>query len=271
LLDENRRIVHLTFYKSASQWVRDVLTDPEISQVTGFPLSLEGADTTVDGWPVQPPRTFAGPIYGASYHEWDSNARSEDRAIVVLRDPRDIVISLVFSLGFSHIPSVVTRLLRGPIGMYLLTNWAERMRSWGAISSGTREYVAMYHALIEDPNKEFSSICRFLNWDVAPPLLHRIIDRHSFERRTGRRPGEVNPYSHRRKGIAGDWRNYFDRELGAEFEASFPGLLVDLRFETTKCWYEMLSGHSDPHAIQPHSPAPAGDPWPDWRCLRSNR
>ncbi len=270
LLHENRRIVHLTFYKSASQWVRDVLTDPEISQVTGFPLSLEGADTTVDGWPVQPPRTFAGPIYGASYDEWNSNAGMEDRAIVVLRDPRDIVISLVFSLGFSHIPSVVTRLLRGPIaaasprdrvriGMYLLTNWAERMRSWGTISSGIREYLAMYHALIEDPKKEFSSICHFLNWDIAPPLLHRIIDRHSFERRTGRRPGDVNPYSHRRKGIAGDWRNYFDRELGAEFEASFPGLLLDLRFETTKCWYEMLSAPSDPHGVHLHSPAPSNE------------
>jgi predicted nuclease with TOPRIM domain len=251
LIAHHRRIVHLTFYKCASQWVRDILTDPELSHVTGFPLSMEGIDVSSAAWPEQPGNTFAGPFYSASYDEWLHNSRPEDRAIVVLRDPRDIVISLVFSLGFSHVPSVITRLLREPIsaagtrdririGMFLLTQWSDRMRSWASIPAGGREYRTIYRRLVEEPKKEFAIICRFLNWDAPQPLLERIIERHSFENKTGRRRGEVNPYSHRRKGIAGDWRNYFDRELGAEFESTFPALVRQLGFEMNDRWFESL-------------------------------
>jgi len=269
------------FYKSASQWVRDVLTDPEISQVTGFPLSLESADTTVDGWPAQPPRTFAGPIYGASYDEWHHNAGSEDRAIIVLRDPRDIV-----SLWCSRLDSVIfPPLLRGffaapspPHPRAIACGSACTCSQTGRSACEVGERFPAVNANSRHVSRPDRRSKERIQLHLPLPelgrrtaLLHRIIDRHSFERRTGRRPGDVNPYSHRRKGIAADWRNYFDRELGAEFEASFPGLLVDLRFEKTRCWYEMLPAHSNPHALQPHSPAPAGERWPDWRCLRSNR
>src|SRR5207245_9811340 len=116
-------------------------------------------------WPVQPLSTFAGPIYSASYDEWTANAGPQDRALVVLRDPRDVVVSLVFSLAFSHVPSTITQLLRSPlsaasdhdrirIGIYLLTQWADRMRTWGTARAGTREHVITYQQLVTRPNDE---------------------------------------------------------------------------------------------------------------------
>jgi hypothetical protein len=223
-----------------------------MSVVSGYPLSVGGFDVSAErNWPVLPPATFAGPIYGASYDDWLANATQDDRAIVVLRDPRDLVVSLVFSLGFSHMPSSMTRLLRSPIaaasdrdrvriGIFLLTQWADRMRSWGTAALGDREYVAVYRRLIADPKEEFASICRFLGWQIEPRLLHRVVDRHAFEKRTGRSPGDVNPFSHLRKGIDGDWKSYFDRELGEEFEATFPQLLADLGCEPDTDWYKSL-------------------------------
>jgi flagellar motility protein MotE (MotC chaperone) len=252
LQNKERRIVHLTFYKCASQWVRDVLTDPEVSESSGYPLSVSGFDVAASGaWPVQPPSTFAGPIYSASYDDWAANAGPQDRALVVVRDPRDLVVSLVFSLGFSHVPSNITQLLRAPIlaasdqdririGIYLLTQWADRMRSWGPARTGTREHVVTYHQLVARPNDEFTSICHFLDWDIEPRLLRRVVDRYSFENRTGRRPGELNPYSHLRKGVAGDWRNHFDSTVGEEFESTFPHLLADLGYEQDGGWYKDL-------------------------------
>ena len=245
------RVIHLTFYKCASQWVRDILTDPEISGVSGFPLLAGGIDVISEGWPDVPANSFAGPLYGASYENWLANAVEDDRAIVVLRDPRDLVISLVFSLGFSHVPSSMTRLLRSPIsaasdadrvriGIFLLTQWADRMRSWGTAPPGDREYVTNYRRLTGNPKEEFAAIFRFLGWKIEPRLLHRVVDRHAFEKRTGRHPGDVNPFSHLRKGIDGDWRNYFDRELGEDFEATFPQLLADLGCETDSDWYKAL-------------------------------
>lgn len=245
------RVIHLTFYKCASQWVRDILTDAEISSVSGFPLSAGGIDVASEGWPKVPSDSFAGPLYSASYENWRANAADEDRAIVVLRDPRDLVISLVFSLGFSHVPSSMTRLLRSPIsaacdrdrvriGIFLLTQWADRMRSWGTAPPGNREYVTSFQRLTSHPKEEFAAICRFLGWKIDSRLLSRVVDRHAFEKRTGRNPGEVNPFSHLRKGVAGDWRNYFDRELGQEFEETFPQLLVDLGCENNSNWHKTL-------------------------------
>ncbi len=261
------RIIHLTFYKCASQWVRDILTDPEISLISGHPLALGGVDVSAEaGWPQVPDGAFAGPIYSASYYDWLANSSSEDRALVVLRDPRDIVVSLVFSIGFSHIPSAMTRLLRTPIlaasdrdrvriGIYLLTQWADRMRSWATAPTGPRERVVDYRNLIAKPKEEFASICSFLGWNIEPRLLHRVIERHAFESRTGRNPGEVNSFSHLRKGVDGDWRNYFDRELGEEFETTFPGLLTDLGHETDTRWYNALPVNLHPE----RNSLPAGD------------
>jgi hypothetical protein len=261
------RIIQLTFYKCASQWVRDILTDPEISVVSGYPLSVSGIDVASHRtWPQFPQSTFAGPIYGASYDDWIANSTHDDRAIVVLRDPRDLVVSLVFSLGFSHVPSSITRLLRSPIaaasdhdrvriGIFLLTQWGDRMRSWGTAQAGDREYVSTYTRLVGNPKGEFASICDFLGWKIEPRLLHRVVDRHAFEKRTGRNPGDVNPFSHLRKGIDGDWRNYFDRELGEQFEATFPQLLADLGCEAGTDWYKSL-----PESLSPESrQLPAGD------------
>jgi hypothetical protein len=36
-----------------------------------------------------------------------------------------------------------------------------------------------------------------------------LLDRYSFERLSGRPPGEEDPGSKLRKGVAGDWRNHF--------------------------------------------------------------
>ncbi len=245
------RVIHLTFYKCASQWVRDILTDTEVAAASGFPLSIGGVDVNSEGWPDAPSGSVAGPLYGASYENWLANSTEKDRAIVVLRDPRDLVISLVFSLGFSHVPSSMTRLLRSPIssasdgdrvriGIFLLTQWADRMRSWGTATPGDREYITSYRRLTGHPREEFAAIFRFLGWKVEPRLLDRVLERHSFEKRTGRRPGDINPFSHLRKGVDEDWRNYFDRELGEDFEATFPRLLTDLGYESNSDWYLAL-------------------------------
>jgi hypothetical protein len=245
------RVVHLTFYKCASQWVRDILTDPEVSAVTGFPLSLNSVDVATGPWPEQPCDTFAGPIYGASSRAWLNHSLPDDRAIVVIRDPRDIVISLMYSVAFNHAPTINTLLLRSPmerastkdrvrLGMHLITGWADALKSWGGFEPTGRELMMSYKAITEDPKGQFHRILQFVGWQVPEDVFDRVLDRFSFEKMTGRKRGESNVYSHHRKGVDGDWRNYFDRELGYEFEETFPGMLTALGFERTNEWYASL-------------------------------
>ena len=59
--------------------------------------------------PTVPEGTFSGPIYSLDAWQWQEWKHSEyDRAIVLVRDPRDRVISEIYSHLYSHesIPSV---------------------------------------------------------------------------------------------------------------------------------------------------------------------
>ena len=245
------RVIHLTFYKCASQWVRDILTDPEVSLVSGCPLSVGGIDVASDpAWPAFPPASFAGPIYGASYQDW---WQVPARMIAPLSS---FGIPGTFGLA-GLLPWIQPRTVHDDTAAPIadcgrhgsrpradrnisLTQWADRMRSWGTAQLSHREYLTGYARLVANPKEEFSSICRFLGWDIEPRMLDRVVDRNTFEKRTGRKAGELNPFSHLRKGVNGDWKNYFDRELGEEFETTFPQLLADLGFETNTNWYKLL-------------------------------
>ncbi|MFT7553449.1 MAG: hypothetical protein ACI9BV_003784 [Rhodothermales bacterium] len=63
-------------------------------------------------------------------------------------------------------------------------------------------------------------------------VLDRILERKSFSRLSGgRKPGEIDPSSHYRKGVAGDWKNHFSARHRAVFEESFPGLVERLGYD----------------------------------------
>lgn len=60
---------------------------------------------------------------------------------------------------------------------------------------------------------------------------------HRFKRKTeGRPPGSVNQNHRYRKGIAGDWRNYFTAALIAEFKKRCNAGLLKLGYETDPDW-----------------------------------
>lgn len=68
-------------------------------------------------------------------------------------------------------------------------------------------------------------------------LLLRTVWEHRYEVKSGgRAQGEESAESHYRKGVAGDWRNYFTEEHRAFFKERYPGLVVKLGYETSADW-----------------------------------
>jgi len=245
------RLFHLTFYKCGSQWVRDILSDPQVVAHSEHSLVTGGIDAQSERWPSLAPGQVASPVYSAGSVEWERMSGRLDRAVVVIRDPRDIVVSLVYSVSLSHSPSAITLLLREPlsaangrhriqIGMYLLAHWADQLRSWGDGSGHRNALLMRYESLLADLPGEMTRLFAFLDWDIPDTVIRSVAEANSFEQRSGRRPGVENEFSHRRKGIAGDWRNHFDRGLGEMFEQAFPGLLADLGYELGRDWWHAL-------------------------------
>ncbi|MFN0102901.1 MAG: sulfotransferase domain-containing protein [Bryobacteraceae bacterium] len=245
------RLFHLTFYKCGSQWVRDILSDSRIAEYSKYTLAASGIDLQCSPWPKLQPGQIASPIYSTGAGEWRLTATAGDRAYVVIRDPRDIVVSLVFSVSLSHAPSGITLLLRGPIadaapahrlqiGMFLLAQWAEHLRTWKDAGEFSNVLLARYESLIGGLPGELRRLLNFLNWDVPDEVVDAVAAENAFEKRSGRKPGDENEFSHRRKGIAGDWRNHFDRDLGRLFEDAFPCLLTELGYEERTDWWRAL-------------------------------
>ncbi len=247
-----KKVWHCTYYKCGSQWVRDLLTDPLIAEHSKCNLTVSGVDFATSGWPSLAEYGIASPVYTVGDAGWTTrkDPSPEDRCLVMIRDPRDMVVSLVFSMNFSHTPDGVNRLLRRPIrnasrvdrlqlGMHLISHWSDYLKSW-FYDKTEGAYITKYETLLADEVAEFGRIIAYLGWPVPPKVVAEVAGMHSFHARTGRKPGEENEFSHRRKGIAGDWRNHFDRELGRMFEESFPDLLRITGYEPNSDWWREL-------------------------------
>src|SRR5918995_3303598 len=63
-----------------------------------------------------------------------------------------------------------------------------------------------------------------------------IANEFSFERQAGRQAGEENKGSFLRKGVVGDWQNFFDQEAREVFDRYAGEELILLGYERTREW-----------------------------------
>lgn len=154
------------------------------------------------------------------------------RLVFMLRDGRDVAVS-----GWLHL-----RRQYGPerawetIGQYtqrVAKVWRrdhERMRAF------TEKYPdagieVRYERLSQDAAGELSRVLRFLGLASDPATVAACVRLAAFDAVSGgRAEGDENRDSHFRKGIVGDWRNYFDEEAVAAFEREAGPLLRSLGY-----------------------------------------
>jgi hypothetical protein len=124
------------------------------------------------------------------------------------------------------------------LGM-LLENWARSIR--GGLRAkelyGPACYSVKYEELVENP-KLLKGILEFLGVKSDDGTVAWIVDTCSFERfAEGRKRGEANLNSEYRKGVIGDWKNYFTDRDREQFKHSEAGeLLIELGYEKSMGW-----------------------------------
>jgi hypothetical protein len=104
--------------------------------------------------------------------------------------------------------------------------------SW--IDSGT--LVIKYEDLLSDEYTAFERIVDYCEISVDRQRLHQVIYNNSFEVISGRQPGQEEVNAHQRKGIAGDWRNYFSHKVKEEFKKRFGDVLIKTGYEKDLKW-----------------------------------
>jgi hypothetical protein len=140
----------------------------------------------------------------------------------------------------------------------------ERLATWDYHNKDILE--TRFETLVHDPYQEFYKILDFLGmkfnrneavvfvtiiirklfrkiydfsgkqYTCSPWVLKTVLARHSFEKKAKREKGIENQHSHYRKGIIGDWKNYFTPGLKKEFKKRYGQLLVKLSYEKDDTW-----------------------------------
>lgn len=233
-------VFHITHWKAGSQWVSAVLKAfAEERMITPKVKSAHFLEDAI----------VPGMIYPTVYvsrEQFESVHVPENHIkFIVIRDLRDTIVSHYFSLTVSH--AVITDTIarsRARLSDLSLEEGilhaiktvgkqsAEIQSSW--VNSG--ELFIKYENLVANEYEAFKQIADYCQIEVEENYFHHVIFYNSFEARSGRQKGEEDVQSHFRKGIVGDWRNYFTDKIKADFKQRYGDILIATGYEKDYDW-----------------------------------
>lgn len=242
---------HCCVQKTASQWIRGILSDPRAYRHSGLKAynyqqrAAEGYDgrrlteRTFDR--PFPPGTIVTPLY-LDYDSYRSIPKPAPyRTFFVARDPRDILVSWYFSVKHSHgaMGDVIRnrqalQTLSLADGLVYMLDYMESFGVFRAMSSwldaprqDDRVLLFRFEDLTgSDRKPHFEALFRHLGIPIPVEEMGALLADHSFERLSGRSTGSEDRRSHYRKGVAGDWKNHFDDRVRARVN-EIAGKLVE--------------------------------------------
>jgi len=234
-------VFHITHHKAGSQWInrlfhalayeRLILPEVECNQFLNKPIQ-------------------AGGIYPTVYitrEQFDSvKLPKKWHRFVMIRDLRDTLVSLYFSIKHSHpvlhARNQARRAMLHELGVEegllhvtenLLAGIAQVQWSW--VAAG--DELIKYEDLLERDEEILARVLlRDCKLNVDPGRFLEVVRENRFEARSGRKPGEEDVQSHERKGVAGDWRNHFTDKITRSFKERFGSLLVATGYENGFNW-----------------------------------
>lgn len=197
-------------------------------------------------------------------------------AVYVVRDGRDVVVSMYFfqvrhlrqrtpitgaraHRNFtylfgpdydaedvkSNLPKYIENLSSRPLGVIVgrrrssqFKPWPEHIRDW---INRNGLVVVRYEDFLKAGAEQLGRVAEYLNVKVGEELLKEIVENHSFEKLTGRHAGDEDRSSFFRKGVAGDWIEYFTSDAAQAFQEFAGTLLIDLGYEDDNSWVTDLT------------------------------
>ncbi len=248
-------IFHITHWKAGSQWVYKILREC----VPDLIVAPQVYETQFLCEKLQ-----SGKVYPTVYitkEQFDNVELPVDwRRFIVFRDLRDTLISGYFSMKVSH-PVVDQRIMYRRQKLldlsledgliFLIDEWlinsAMIQQSW--LDAG--EPFLRYEDLIANDLEILPPVllndCQL---PVSSEKLEEVIVANRFDKLSGgRAPGQEDITSHARKGIAGDWKNYFTPRVERIFNAKFGDLLDRAGYKVFEDTGNITPGFSEIEAV----------------------
>ncbi len=256
-----------SYPKSGNTWLRLFLESlaaggaaPDINavEVTGnaavreafdHVLDIESSDLTDDEIARARPRlyeieacTATAPLLLKAHDAWHPTPADEPLfplaatlgAIYLVRDPRDVAVSLAHHMGQS-IDQAIERMGDPRATMAMagkrlpkqlpqhLSTWSGHVASW--LGAPIERLLLRYEDMLADPVARFGEAARFLGLDAEPDQIAAAVDAVRFERLRAAEETqgfiEAQPGVERffRRGVAGGWRDSLTPAQAARIEA----------------------------------------------------
>lgn len=238
--NEPRRVLVNSIPKSGTTWVRTMM-----AALPGY------EEHPMNGVAARDPQSLRELKRGYVFHGhlspsaevFDVIAELDIRTVFVYRDLRDVIVSNYFHLTELN-PDRAPDWMQGKTKEELfhadvLREWCVPVKRYPQI----REWEAnpgiptvRYEELKLDTAGAMRRVLSEMSFNVTPGIVEHVVETASFERLSGRRPGEEDPSSPQRKGIVGDWRNHFSERNKRALKERYGELLVEFDYETDHDW-----------------------------------
>lgn len=234
----------LGYVKSGTNWLCNLLSDILVMPV------LEPWTLT---WPQIKPCVY-------HMHRFIPVDSVRQRTVYIMRDGRDTLVSKYFHLvrEGGELKTRFERELQCPLlaeniqenmSAFILfmqknrvssTDYRVHLEEWKKHSD---KYITVrYEDLLTHPEAELMRILGRLTHHTATlAKVREAINKQDFSAITNRKRGEQDLGSFNRKGISGDWRNYFTPESAKAYDSYAGDLLLETGYETDRQWWRMPS------------------------------
>lgn len=155
------------------------------------------------------------------------------RKQLAFKDYNDVKnnLSKFIDYKFNHKPNRLVNFLGH-------TNWDVFNQIWlDYYKSNSNIIMTSYENLLENTEKELNNILsKLLSGNIDMKKLSEIIQNYSFSNQSKRKKGTEDKNSFLRKGISGDWKNYFNRSSAEIFNFYSKNMLIELGYEENDSW-----------------------------------
>jgi hypothetical protein len=207
----------------------------------------------------------------AVVHGHERASKKYPRGLYVMRDGRDALTSMYFfntrRLSEGDNPAMSRRLRRKlpglvnredvarNIGPFVETqmkrpllgvHWGRHVRSFYDAGNQNLILIRFEDLRAAGPATLAAAIQSLTSAEPDMTQIHASLERFSFERQTGRKPGEVDRESFLRKGQSGDWQNHFTVEAAETFDHYCGDMLVRAGYEADRDWVQRFKARRAP-------------------------